>query len=190
MTLIIQKPSMMEILHTIEVLRRRRRRNRILIILLVVLLFLCAGAFVASKTVAVPYRCTGAAMEETLHDGDLTLVKVLNYEPARGDVVVCKNGQTVMFRRVIGLAGDTVAIDPVEGIVSVNGTALTEDYVKELAVGNLTGDTSVTLEDGYVYLLGDNRVEAEDSRTLGPVLVSKLEGKVWFVLSPGMRRIP
>ncbi len=189
MTLIIQKPSMMEIIQTIEVLRRRRRRIRILIAVGVALLFLLAGCFVASRTVAVPCRYTGTAMNDTLKDGEQTLVNVMNYQPARGDIVAFRDGSGLSFRRIIGIAGDTVSIDPVEGIVSVNGQAMQEAYVKELTVGNLSGDVSVTLAEGYVYLMGDNRAEAEDSRVWGPVLESKIKGKVWFVLSPAMHKV-
>ena len=195
MTLIVQRPSMMEIMHAIEVLQKRKKRRRVLITIACILLVLCALAFAASRTVAVPVRYAGHGMDETLSDGELTLVNGFRYVPAAGDIVACslqnQESDGFLIARVIALGGSTVAVDPETGAVSVDGKALEEPYLTWPGIGNMDTEPSVTVPEGTVYLLGDNRPEAIDSRMrkVGCVPVDAIRGKVWAVLYPGIRSV-
>lgn len=104
------------------------------------------------------------SMIPTINEGDRMLV-LREYFPERletGDVVVFKIWpdcvEKLYVKRLIGTPGDTVTI--VDGVVSVNGEVLEEDYVKR--PDRFTGEYKVP-EDKY-FFMGDNRTDSKDSR--------------------------
>lgn len=68
-----------------------------------------------------------------------------------------------LVKRIIGLPGDTVACDPEDGIVTVNGEPLQEDYVKE-GTESCPFAWEVTVPEDRAWVLGDNRSNSADSR--------------------------
>lgn len=189
------RPSMEEIHDAVRRLARARRRRRRALKALTACLTLAALLLCLSCTVARPYRVEGDAMSPTLEKGQVVLVNGLNRKPGRGDVMVSgerapDGGQ--LIRRVIAVAGDTVSVSADTGEVTLNGTVIkSESYVSALSPGN--GDTGeTTVPEGYVYVLGDNRATALDSRssTVGLLPVDTLEGKAWCVCWPEWRTLP
>ncbi len=132
----------------------------------------------------------GHSMDRTLAQGDRLLVQSAFYKPSRGDVVVV-DGYThygkPLVKRVIALGGDMVDIDPDEGLVYVNGTPLEEPYVNEGATLG-TGDTTfpITVPEGTLFLMGDNRQYSTDSRNseVGFVDERDILGRVLLRLFP------
>lgn len=111
---------------------------------------------------------SGSSMNNTLVDGDRLLVQSTFYTPRRGDVVVVDsyiNYGKPLVKRVIAKGGDTVDINVEEGLVYVNGEALDEPYVPEGTLS--TGDVQfpLTVPEGALFLLGDNRQHSTDSRS-------------------------
>ncbi len=91
-------------------------------------------------------------------------------------------------KRVIALAGDTVDIDPYDGTVRVNGTVIEEPYLDE-GIKTPLGhgmEYPYTVEDGHVFVMGDNRANSLDSRysDLGAVPLEAVSGKVSFRILP------
>lgn len=89
-------------------------------------------------------------------------------------------GKTDFVKRVIGLPGDHVEIK--EGSVFVNGQRLNETYLDKGTITDAHGGmfTDITVPDGYVYVLGDNRNNSTDSRMFGCIPINKIEGRaVW-----------
>jgi len=126
----------------------------------------------------------GSSMLDTLHSGDRLYVSILSariegYE--RGDVVICYYpGRTDRcVKRIVGLPGDTVKI--LAGEVYVNGKLIEEDYLTHEAGYSYP---EITLEEGEYFVLGDNRPISHDSHShdVGPV--TRLEGKVRYVIWP------
>lgn len=118
----------------------------------------------------------GKSMENTLFHGEKVIITNLFYEPKAGDIVVISrnkensvftiNGSnTAIIKRVIALEGQTVDIDFVEGIVYVDGIALDEPYTKTPTNEKYEVDFPVTVDEGCVFVLGDNRNESLDSRS-------------------------
>ena len=132
---------------------------------------------------------SGDSMKNTLKNGDKLLLSGLFYEPEHGDIVVVeRENDTPLIKRVIGLAGDTIRIDSTTGIVYRNDEPLDEPYV----LGGFTttyGMEELVVPEGYLFVMGDNRTESLDSRLLGPVSMDNLVGQVFFRLSPDIGRI-
>jgi len=92
-----------------------------------------------------------------------------------------------LVKRVIAVAGQTVDIDFGEGVVYVDGKALEEDYVAEPTLRQLDFSGPVTVPEGFVFLMGDNRNDSTDSRSsrIGFVDVRYIMGKAYFLILPG-----
>lgn len=135
----------------------------------------------------------GHSMLPTLQDGDrlLVLSSALcgGYEP--GDVVVLRKETfltTPIVKRVIAAGGQVVDIDFESGIVYVDGQRLHEDYINEqtfLAEGTVF---PLTVPEGSVFVLGDNRNHSNDSRDarLGTVDERYIIGRAVFLAFPGL----
>ncbi len=130
-------------------------------------------------------RVDGDSMDNTLQDGDqlLMLTTVSDYQ--RGDIVVVDR-YTIepLVKRVIAVGGDTIKIDE-NGLVYLNGSLLSEPYAAEFTPQKGCTE-AVVVPDGYVFLMGDNRLVSKDSRSeeIGLVLEKDLVGKAVFRLSP------
>ena len=80
------------------------------------------------------------------------------------------------IKRVIGLPGEHIEIR--DGNVYINGELLQEEYLREGVTTNSTIFTELTVPDGYIFVMGDNRSDSMDSRNFGCIPVSKVESKV------------
>jgi signal peptidase I len=109
----------------------------------------------------------GHSMEPTLQEGDKLIVSNLFYTPKYGDIVVLRKesfGEQAIVKRVIATEGQTVDIDFEQGIVYVDGVALDEPYIAEKTTRPLDFTGEVTVPEGCVFVMGDNRNKSNDSR--------------------------
>lgn len=115
------------------------------------------------------------SMYPTLQDKDyLFIVRTGDYQ--RGDIVVFSDevvGEDNLVKRVVGLPGDTVAI--ANGRVYLNGEELQEPYLDPSV--ETDGDLVITVSEGCVFLLGDNRPVSIDGRDFGEVPVDSILGE-------------
>ncbi len=132
----------------------------------------------------------GTSMETTLHDRERLILSCLPYTPDRGDIVVISRGtdSEPLIKRVIGVAGDTVAIDSTTGEVYLNGKILKEPYIEVSTSAELMKG-EVTVPEGMVFVMGDNRKAGQslDSRTFGCIEEERLIGKAVYRVSPFSR---
>ena len=137
---------------------------------------------------------SGPSMENTLHNGDTMLVWSMGYEPRQGDVIVLTKKsyqEDSIVKRVIALEGQTVDIDYITNTVYVDGLPLEEDYIKEWMYAPSYGDVinHVTVPEGCIFVMGDNRNESADSRYPGIGIVDErcVIGRAVTVLYPFSR---
>ncbi len=126
----------------------------------------------------------GSSMVPTMHHGDRYLISDLFYTPEQGDIVVFRpevGGENELWiKRVIAVEGQTVYIDPNDYKVYVDGKPLSEPYLDGSATIPHSTENPITVPEGSVYVLGDNRAISHDSRykDLGCVPVGHLAGRV------------
>lgn len=150
-------------------------------VVLVVLLFTFVG-----RTSVV----SGSSMNETLHNGDLLFVSRLGNEAKAGNIVVITkpySGGEPLIKRVIATEGQTVDINFDEGIVFVNGEALDEPYVNTPTNRYFDMEFPVTVPEGCVFCMGDNRNNSYDSRAeeIGMIDTRYILGRVVCRLKKG-----
>ena len=135
----------------------------------------------------------GHSMLNTLQHGDRLLVvnSMLYHDYKYGDIVILrKNGvfdDDPIVKRVIAVEGQTVDIDFAEGIVYVDGEALEEDYIREPTYTAEGTEFPLTVPEGSIFVMGDNRNGSSDSRDyrLGTVDTRYVIGKAAFLIYPG-----
>lgn len=141
------------------------------------------------------------SMEPTLNVNDRLLVNRMAYtfhDIQRSDIVVFdvpKNVRALinknynqLVKRAIGLPGEHISVHC--GVVSVNGRALEEDYVKYVPSGKNNPECSApematdgrdlpdtVVPAGSVFVLGDNRGNSEDSRAIGAISIEEILGR-------------
>lgn len=134
----------------------------------------------------------GHSMLNTLQHGDRLLVvnSMLYHDYKYGDIVILrKNGvfdDDPIVKRVIAVEGQTVDIDFAEGIVYVDGEALEEDYIREPTYTAEGTEFPLTVPEGSIFVMGDNRNGSSDSRDyrLGTVDTRYVIGKAAFLIFP------
>ena len=142
-----------------------------IIILVVVLIKL----FVVS-----PIRVNGASMNPTLNDKDIMLLDEISYrffDVERFDIVVVKEEDEYLIKRVIGLPGEVVEYK--NDKLYIDGK-----YVKEDFKHKETFDFSTTLGKDEYFIMGDNRTNSTDSRVFGPISRDKIMGKTSLTILP------
>lgn len=129
-------------------------------------------------------------MEPTLFEPSRIVVEKLTggiRDVSRGDVVVFHHGSgrdsRDLVKRVIALPGERVALRGC--VVYVNSVALREPYVEPSVNGCGVGDlVEQVVPAGRMFVLGDNREESADSRSFGPVSLSRVVGRAVAVVWP------
>jgi signal peptidase I len=163
-------------------------------------------ALVLQAFVVKPFRIPSPSMVPTLEPRDRVLVNRFIFhfhQPQGGDIIVFRyprDPKLVFIKRVIGTPGDVVSLD--DGKVVVNGQVLDEPYlatqggqpvptVPLLPAG--AADQPWSLNEPYTvpadsyFVMGDNRLESEDSRFWGPVPKGNLIGDAFLVYWPPQR---
>lgn len=169
----------------VEKLRQKKRKFNYVFffILFMMIIYLPCLIFINVGTV------DGISMLPTLQDGDIEVsIKAQFTEIHRGDIVNIDSvvlGKPIV-KRVIGISGDHIVIS--NGFVYRNGELLHEPYIYEQPEENeyVTGGTveeyDVMVPNGYVFVMGDNRLVSSDSRVFGCVSIAEIKSKLLFTV--------
>lgn len=154
-------------------------------------------------------RVEGASMENTLWDGETLLLYSLAYKPEQDDIVVfhltdeTPNLEKMLIKRVIATGGETVVIDFKNNTITVDGVLYADEHAvlknnvdaivnqylyfrPDWQYDSKTDTMTVTVPEGHLFVLGDNRNFSRDSRDSSIMFVDEraVLGKVIVRLSP------
>lgn len=136
-------------------------------------------------------RVIAAHFHQSLKTGDVILVYADNafLLNDKGETVKSDGLDKQIIKRVIAAEGQTIDINFVSGHVFVDGQQLSEDYIKGLThkdSGAFTEQYPLTVPQGFVFVLGDNRQVSMDSRSgdVGLVSEDEIMGKVFLRYYP------
>lgn len=123
----------------------------------------------------------GMSMIPTLENGERFVVNRLVYklrEPVRGELVILRDPlhRELAVKRIIGIPNDHLKI--MNGTVHLNGEPLEEQYLylEDNTFTSFHGKKEIVVDEGYYFVLGDNRTNSEDSRHYGLVAREDLVG--------------
>ncbi|WP_182200653.1 signal peptidase I [Paraliobacillus salinarum] len=150
--------------------------------------------FVVREFLVTPSIVKGESMLPTLQDGDRIMIsKVTPIDRFDEIAFQAPDAEENYVKRVIGLPGDSIEMK--DDTLYINGTAYQEEYLsdhKEAVFGNsftenftlkqITGE--MTVPDGYLFVLGDNRPVSRDSRRFGFIDEDSVIGDVVFRIWP------
>lgn len=146
-------------------------------------------AFVLKTYLIQTFVIDGQSMEPNFHQNEYLLVDKLSYrlaEPRRGDVIVFippEEPTKNYIKRIIGLPGDHVEIQG--GEIFVNDIKINEPYIKDkLTISSVVAEYDIKLKSGSYFVLGDNRNNSKDSRSIGPIPEKNIIGRTFIVLFP------
>ena len=148
--------------------------------------------------------CTvdGRSMEQTLSSGEKVVIREIFYTPKAGDIVVVQSHtyeNKPLVKRIIATGGQTLKIDFSTWTVTVDGKVQKESYAYNyngsrimesadyysVVADYIDSEGVVTVPEGYVFVMGDNRNNSRDSRfsEVGFIEYQEVMGKVFFSLS-------
>ena len=113
--------------------------------------------------------------------GDLVLYYRLDKYLVSGDVIVFKENDRVITARVVAVAGDTVDITK-DGLTINGAVQVSKDIYFDTTQFKNGVDFPIQVKENQVFVLGDNRPSALDSRTFGCVNIDDIQGKVIAVI--------
>lgn len=148
-------------------------------------LLLAFVLFVIINLLTARVRVDGPSMEPSYYHNNRVVVLKVAYmlgDIQRGDVIVFPappNPDEDYIKRVIGLPGDEVMV--VDGVVYVNDQPLDEPYINAKPISSMR---PLTIPEGMVFVMGDNRNVSSDSRAWGPLPIEDIIGKAVFVYWP------
>jgi len=147
-------------------------------------LLLAVILFVGINAISARVRVDGDSMKPTLENGEFVLVNKMSYqwgEVERGDIIIFDfplNMEEELVKRVIGIPGDRVQVQDAQ--VFVNGQLLNEPYISQAP--SYSGEWVV--ENGFLFVLGDNRNNSNDSKDWGYLPMENIVGKAVLIYWP------
>lgn len=162
--------------------------------LLVMAAFVFGLSWLLRTFVFQAYEIPSGSMETTIMTGDMVFSEKVSYyfrDPEPGDIVTFQDPEIpgrMLIKRCIAVGGQSV--DLVDGRVVVDGVALSEPYTNGLASEPLVSAVGAditypyTVPAGYLWVMGDNRTNSQDSRYFGAIDSQRVTGRGALVYWP------
>ena len=137
--------------------------------------------------IATPVIVSGDSMKPNLHDGEMLIVRKIGYKGdniKRFDIVVVKDGNDEIIKRIIGLPGEHISYK--SNKLYVNDKIVEQDYkfysTEDFNLEEVCSCGKIPLKKYLV--LGDNRPVSKDSRIIGLIDEEDIMGKALFRIWP------
>lgn len=148
----------------------------------------CVLVFVIRHFLFSPVIVSGQSMEPTFESENRVVISKI-HKLDHFDLIVfhAPGSKEDYIKRVIGLPGDTVVMK--DDMLFINGKEYKEEYLEAnkdqiFKDEKLTQDFEVTVPEGQLFVLGDNRRNSTDSRIIGCIDQESVVGKVGFRFYP------
>lgn len=131
----------------------------------------------------------GSSMVPTMHEGDRYLISNLFYTPKQGDIIVfspdiaSNDGSKLWVKRVIATEGQKVYINPEDGKVYIDDVLYNEPYLTQITEPRVT-ENPIVVPEGQIFVMGDNRGDSTDSRSIGCVDTRRIVGRLLVRIFP------
>ena len=142
--------------------------------------FLSLVAWALLTKVFLITQAHGQGMFPSVKDGDLVIAYRLEQKYQKDDILIVEVDGKNYIGRLAANETDVIFMDDT-GSMTVNGTVQGGEIIYP-TYARPGADYPYRVPEGYVYLLGDYRTGAEDSRDFGPVPLSAVKGKVISIL--------
>lgn len=143
-------------------------------------------ALLIKEFIFSPIKVNGTSMYPTLNDGDIMILNEIGYYlngVNRFDIVVVKTDDDRIIKRVIGLPGDRIVYK--DNILYVNDEEVKEEFTHDITHNFTLSEIGYdVIPDGYYFVVGDNRGNSHDSRSIGLISKNQIKGKTSFVIYP------
>ena len=144
-------------------------------------------ALLIKTYIFTPIRVNGTSMYPTLNEGDIMILNEIGYHlngVERFDIVVVKkDNDDRIIKRVIGLPGETVSYK--DNKLFINGEEISEDFTHAITHNfELSEINEEIIPNDYYFVVGDNRGNSKDSRIIGLIHKNEIKGKTSFVIYP------
>ena len=118
------------------------------------------------------------AMSPSISGGDLVLTYHLDRNFIKGDAVVYHCGDKKCVGRVMATPGETIEVDSDNRIYINNRLEDSDYYLRNVFPADNNIKYPYAVNEGELFILGDNRLEYDDSRSFGAIKSDDIEGKI------------
>ncbi|MDD3403061.1 MAG: signal peptidase I [Hespellia sp.] len=123
----------------------------------------------------------GSSMSPTFQDGDLIFYNRLARAYDVKDVILFRQSDQLLVKRIIGMPGEEIDIDEGSGTVLINAMPLDEPYIFEKTLKKKTLTYPIDIGQNSYFVMGDQRGDSYDSRDFGLIEEEQITGKVMAV---------
>ena len=127
--------------------------------------------------IATPIKVDGSSMFPTLKGNEIMILNKLG-KPKRFSIVVVAQEPDDLIKRVIGLPNETIEIS--NNNIYINGKKIKDKY----GDGTTSDYQKIKLKKDEYFVLGDNRENSRDGRSIGPIKKEKIKGTTSIVIFP------